>query len=537
MGQRLQRLLKFWIFTWRGGFSLVEVLVAAAILSTLALVITSMMSNASKAQKNLNETQAVQEVANTISLILTKSDSCSAAFVDPPNENQFKVSKQNSPASLQGLNIPVGTSGSSLISLGNPIKSAPSLKVESISLANLGRLKTSDGNDAQQVRQETIGGNLKTVKYNLYAAELKVIFKKDLNAGAATQSMGSPVFERVFSMTLGFRDEDQKLAICNQETSVAQLCQSVFGGVFRDNSNVPKCHIPKVISEGSNGFEILVGNQTGMTVDQNGIDVSGEIKGKGLVIEGNVTVHGSITAQNTITGPRIVATNPPMGSAPEGPIVSVGSLSLNCPGIKNQYVKAIVANQCLYETFPALGGGGSGGGGFSCGDLTCPEGEFLQGITADCKKLCKSIGSLLASAGKDGAAGGSGTAGSAGASGSAGKSGVVTGGYPPNKGPIEVIFEYTNYKNGLTRVKTQAKTDGSGLPYMRKTSEFLVTGGKEIFSDWIQTTSSNIGLMSSNRVDPMRGLILYDGGMPDLVKKWYGPTAHCIPASCVAGWN
>lgn len=280
------------------GFSLVELMVAAALLSGLALAFATLMSNSAKSQKGLNEAQAVQEIVNTINLVLNRTDSCASAF-PKISESTFQSSSVSNPISLNELHLPGGNTV--ILQANQTLPGIASLQVPAsgISLTNLGPLKDLTGKDLTQVRRNDKGN---PITYNLYAAKLSVTIEK-VSPTAATASLGTPAYIRPFTMTLGF-EREKDLAFCNQETSAAQECQNTLGGVYYDGKNAPRCHLPGVVSD--NSFDIKT-TPIGETIPQSKLTITQD----GKVGIGTTTPQTLLETQGTIrstlldTGPAV----------------------------------------------------------------------------------------------------------------------------------------------------------------------------------------------------------------------------------------
>lgn len=186
------------------GFSLIEVLVAAAILSGIALILVTIMTHASKAQKGVQESQAVQEMVNTINLILNHNERCSEFFGSIIiQETQFNQATEVQPLFLSELKIPnkTGTSAALIAKENSPLSGESGLWVptKGIALEMISPLLNVAGKP--KIVTQIIDSQ--EFYYHLYAAQLTVQIEKKA-ATAATSSFGSPKFIRKFRMVVGF---------------------------------------------------------------------------------------------------------------------------------------------------------------------------------------------------------------------------------------------------------------------------------------------------------------------------------------------
>jgi|GEM_PF-5412184 len=189
------------------GFGLTEVIVTAGVLSGLALGVASVLTQAAKGQKGVNEVQAVQELVNTIHLVLNRNNACDKTFIDAPSEADFN---RNKVFNLKSLKIPTSSSINGLLIAeeSNKIPGVPSLEVPKagITLQNLGKPMAS---------------NNKPVSESIYFAELGVQIQKVPQGRAPLSSLGVAKFDRRFKTIVSF-DSTGKLVTCGQLPSFSE---------------------------------------------------------------------------------------------------------------------------------------------------------------------------------------------------------------------------------------------------------------------------------------------------------------------------
>lgn len=320
----------------RSGFSLIELMVSAGLISVIGYAVTSLMGDFTRVARSSQNLSAVEEKMSEIQAYLTYdlyndnlNFKCSEAFsliADPFRSGESvklidKIVRSNS-----------GDTDSNLIQLGQVLDQQLGLKVSKIELVRKINNQTFQYKENVEV-PISIRGLQSLTTFNVYGAELRVTFEKRVtNSG----EVSAPIL-RSIPLTLIFKSvTPYRLNDCFiNEFQDDKDCNGLFGGNTFDKKN-PKqapsgthCRIAEIASNVGN-LEIQPrnsdsgNNQTSMILKTNGsvgigtidpasgyiLDIAGDV-----VVEGNWENTGKLSVQelfvqgNTLIGKNLEASS------------------------------------------------------------------------------------------------------------------------------------------------------------------------------------------------------------------------------------
>lgn len=290
------------------GFSIVEVLVVLGLVSIIGAVLTTMVMNSMKAQKNVQLNTERTNLENSILGVLRDNALCRSGLRDGGGN----------PLTYTGATIPVNQiriAGASYAQVSAVDMGVRITAMELIPVQDLGPYKYTSWNMVPNPPVATI------LDYHKYLAQLRVVTEKvDGTANGRATFYGSKTREVFFNVTL-LTNAANVIADCFAEDSAAKACDDM-NGIFDANA-VPRCMLQNL----GVGFR-----NAGLVSDPQALN----LEDPALLIRGSYNAGASLDktvyllADNTTTSRTAGIT---IAAAPAGVFVGGGAIGTgNVPG-------------------------------------------------------------------------------------------------------------------------------------------------------------------------------------------------------------
>lgn len=234
------------------GFTLVEVLVAAGIMSLGVIYSIQAFESGMKSQKTVQNANDFNEFVNRLSLVLSNRDACTKVFGGTP----LDMSRLESGEAQSLRKLTYGDTGNVIFEVGKP---TIGLRVSELSFSK----KLSD-----------LGNSKFVVEFSLKATRSSTVSKQD----NASRGYGASDSIKTFQMEVTL-DQTKKIATCNgglEDVAVVQSVCEALGGEFNPTPPV-QCHYKWLgVSPTKMSKQSLISRIEGGREDTGGLYIQGK---------------------------------------------------------------------------------------------------------------------------------------------------------------------------------------------------------------------------------------------------------------------